>query len=534
MILKSRKTARLFRVGLVLALAVAGVQTPAPVAQAQWHSVTGLFPAFTDRVSEGGDFTPDSQTLVYLADAELDDVQYLYAAPVAGGTPIRLNPDLESTGGVGDFRITPDGQDVIYTSALNSRSLTKLFRVPITGGASTQISADAAVHGSVVSFALDATSGRVVYQTTEVATNEPGLYSVPIAGGTPLKISGPITSGGSIYSFTIDSIGGRALYLANAEDVNRYELYAVSLLGGAVVKLSPAGAFVYADIELNPTIPVVAFTAIPNGSTRRHLYLNATGGGALVQLSAALGSNEEVVRHRFVPDGSKVVYGVSTGPVLDTHTRGQLYAVSIGGGASTPLSVATGPSLGADVYNYALMPDGQRVVLNYQQLQALAPEIQSVAVNGTDRQTLYTQSGQINVVMLGVSADGAWVLFQNGSNQDTLRLPIGGGDPVSLGITAFPLLTADGQRAISQAHDPVKAPSAGYDLYSVGIADLSRRNLTRLEPDAALDEWSQLAPDGHTFAYNVIHTIGAETRMEIRITDGEAAPYLLNIPVIRK
>lgn len=519
---------------IVFALAASGLQGSVPVARAQWHSVTGLLPAFSDRLSEGGDFTPDSQTLVYLADAEMDDVAYLYAAPVAGGTPLRLNPDLESTGGVDFFRIAPDGQSVVYLSTLNSRSLTKLFSVPISGGVPTQLSGDALLHDSVAFFLLDAASGRTVYLTSDAGTGEPALYSVSIAGGTPLKISGAITPGGRIYQYWIDPIGGRALYLANAEDLARFELYAVSLTGGAVVKLSPAGASVSADAALNPTIPAVAFTAIPNGSTRRHLYHNATGGGALVELNVALGANEDVVSHRFVPDGSKVVYGVRTGPPLDAHTRGGLYAVSIGGGASTPLSVATGPSLGADLNYFDLTPDGQRVVLNFQMSDLLAPEIQSVGLDGTDRQTLYTQSGLTNVGHLEVTADGAWVLFQDMQTQDTNRLPIAGGSVVSMGITANPLVTGDGLRAISQARDPDKGPTAEFDLYSVGIADLSRRNLTRLEPDAALDEWSQAAPDGHTIAYVVVHTIGAETRREIRLTNGESAQYLVNIPMIRK
>lgn len=524
---------RLARFGLALALAL-GVLQPPPAARADWHSVTGLFPPFTDQTSEGGEFSPDGQYLVYVADAEIDGVEYLYSAPVAGGAPVRLNPDLESTGGVQHFAISADGSNVIYSSAVNSRALTKIFRVPIAGGASVQISGDASMHGSAGSFRLDPGSGTVVYAAPEALSSQPALYSVPIAGGTPVKVSGSVVSGGVIVYFLVDPIADRVIYLANAEDVTRYELYSAPRTGGAVVKLSPAGAAVGVDFQLHPSLAVVAFTAIPNGSTQRQLYRNGTAGGALSQLNVSLSAGKNVESFAFTPDGTKVVYGVSTGPQVTDHVRGDLYAVAIGGGASTPLSVPTDPSLGAGAVYFAITPDSQRVILNYRLSALLAPEIQSVAIDGTDRQTLYTQSGSVQVAMLEVSHDGQWVLFQDSWAQTTLRLPIGGGGATPLNISSFPLYTGDGQRAISLAIDPAKGQNAAPDLYSVGIADLSRRNLTTLEPGAALDEWSRVGPDGSTIAYVVVHTYGADTRREIRLTDGDAGRYLLSLPVIRK
>ena len=531
MTIDSHRAGRFARVGIILALTIGNFVAPAPSVRAYWHSLV-VFPDYTDSVSEQPVFTPNSQTLVYLADAEVDDVPYLYATAVAGGTPLRLNPNLESTGEVLTFKITSDGQTVLYRSALNSRALTKLYRVPIGGGASVQLSGDASLHGSVDSFDQDAVSGSVVYEAHEAVSDKPALYVVPIAGGTPLKISGALVAGATIYSYWIDSIGGRVIYLANAEELSRYELYSASLAGGSVVKLSPTGAYAYSDVELDPSAAVVIFTAVPDGATQRHLYRNATSGGALIQLNVALGVDEEVVNHRLSPDGMTVVYGIRAGPTLSSHTRGDLYAVPVGGGSSTPLSLPADSSYGADVLDFALTPDGQRVVLNYQMLGLLAPEIQSVKLDGTARQTLLTQSGLIDIGLLLVSPDGQWVVFRDNVSQSSYRLPITGGSAASLDTSSWPVIA--GQRFVALAHDPDKELTAPQDLYSIGLADLSRRNLTRLEPGAAVVEWSRIAPDGHTLAYTVDHDLGPSSRLELRVTDGQASQFLLQIPALHR
>lgn len=534
MIIDGHALRRFVQIATAILLGAGGLLSPAPMAHGDWHTLTGWFPTFTNSVSELPEFTPNSQTLVYLADAEVDDVQYLYAAPVAGGTPLRLNPDLELTGDVLGFKLSVDGQAVVYRSALNSRALQKLYRVPIGGGAAVQLSGDASLHSSVDSFDLDPITGSVVYAAHEAVSDQPALYVVPLAGGTPVKISGALIAGAAIYTYHIDSFGGRVVYLANAEDLNRYELYSVPLAGGTVVKLSPVGGYTYSDIEINPAAAMVVFTAAPNGSTQRHLYRNATSGGALVQLNVALDTGEEVVSHHLTPDHSKVVYGIRTGPALGAHTRGDLYAVPTAGGSSTPLSLAADPSYGADVIEFAVTPDSQRVVMNYQLLDLLAPEIQSVKLDGTDRQTLVTQPGLVDIGTLYVSADGQWVIFRDTVAQDVYRLPIGGGSALSLGVASWPTFSGDGQRLIALALDPAKEPTAPYDLYSIGLSDLSRRNLTRLEPGAAVIEWSHVAPDGVTMAYTVDHDLGPGARLEIRVTDGSAAQYRLQIPALQK
>lgn len=534
MTLKSRRTLRLFRAGLALALVFAGLQTPAPVAQAQWHSATGLLPAFTNLLSDAGTFSPDGQFLVYAADAEVDDVVYLYSVPVAGGSPIRLNPDLEVGGGVGNYKITADSQYVIYGSRPGNRFIESIYRVPIGGGASVKLSGPIDLHGTTGHFELDSVTQRLVYQAFESGTGIPALFSVPIAGGSPVQISAALASGRSIANFGIDPVAGWVIYIADAEVYGRLEMYGVASTGGTPVRLSPVGATVENGFAFDPFLQVVAFKATPSGSSNTHLYLNATAGGALTQLNVALGASDNVFSYAFTPDGTKVVYGVNTGPNVGGNWRGNLYAVSIGGGASTPLSTPTDASYGADVVSYSVTPDSQRVVLNYQLVALLAPEIQSVKLDGTDRQTLYTQGASGDIGFIYASPDSQWALFNVGQAQRLYRAPVGGGSAVPLDVLSAPAFTGDGQRLIALDYDTYASGDTSYDLVSVGLGDLSLWNLTRLETGAEIWGWTPVAADGQTFAYLVRHTNGAETRYEIRITDGAAAPYRLHLAVIRK
>ena len=503
-------------------------------ARADWRSLTGLLPAFADFVTDAGAFSPDGQYLVYTADAEVDDVIYLYSVAVAGGAPIRLNPDLAAGGSVGGYKITADSQYVIYASRPQNRGIESLYRVPIGGGGSVQVSGDLSLHGGTGYFELDPTTQRVVYQAVESGTGAPLLFSVPIAGGTPVQISATLASGRSITSFGIDSIGGQVVYIADAEVLGRRELYGVAIAGGTPVRLNPVGATVENGFAFDPFLQVVAFRATPSGSSNTHLYLNATAGGALTQLNVALGANDNVFGYAFTPDGTKVVYGVSTGAAVNGQWRGTLYAVSIGGGASTPLSVPTDMSYGADVLHFSITPDSQRVALNYQMVALLAPELQSVRLDGTDRQTLYTQGADGAISFIEVSPDSQWALFNVGQAQRLYRAPMAGGSAVALDALNAPVFTGDGQRLIALDYDTYVSGDDPYDLVSVGLEDLSLRNLTRLETGAEIRSWTPVAADGETLAYLVRHTNGAEMRYEIRITDGAAAPYRLHLPLVRK
>src|SRR5262245_26831783 len=61
-------------------------------ARADWRNLSGLLPAFVSRVDYA--ISPDSRTVVFMGDIDSNDVTELYAVPITGTTPIKLNPPL--------------------------------------------------------------------------------------------------------------------------------------------------------------------------------------------------------------------------------------------------------------------------------------------------------------------------------------------------------------------------------------------------------------------------------------------------------
>src|SRR5688572_26620993 len=94
---------------LIPALILLGLALfPSAPARAGWRSLTGVLPDFTDlrnvRVS------PDSQTVIFIADIDQKHQHELYSVPINGERlPKKLNPTLVKGGGVDYAEISPDG-----------------------------------------------------------------------------------------------------------------------------------------------------------------------------------------------------------------------------------------------------------------------------------------------------------------------------------------------------------------------------------------------------------------------------------------
>jgi hypothetical protein len=115
---------------LGLALLAAILLPKAPV-RAGWNSLTGVLPEYASIGNVS--FAPDSQTVVFIADVDQEDIEELYSVPIGGGTPVKLNPTLVKDGEVISARISPDGSRVIYVADQEIDEKRELYSVPIGG-----------------------------------------------------------------------------------------------------------------------------------------------------------------------------------------------------------------------------------------------------------------------------------------------------------------------------------------------------------------------------------------------------------------
>ncbi len=517
----------LLRLALIAALACAALP-PAPPARASWRSLTGVLPAHTD-IEYGWGLSPDSQYALYIADVEQDDRKDLYSVSLAGGSPVRLNPVPVAGGSVSRFAVTPDSQYVLYIADQDVDQRDELYRVPIAGGASVKLSGSLVSGGNVQFVKVDPDNVYAVYVADGQINDAYEVYSVPIAGGAVARLSPTPVTGGDVNLFEIDAIGNRVVFSGDFEVDGRQEIYGVPIGGGAAVGLNPDGSTDTYALQIDPAIQVVVFDARPSGSSSTQLYMNATGAGLLTQLNVPLASNQDVFGFNVTPDGSRVIYNVTTMTSTLGVTSGNLYSVLIGGGASTQLTTA---NAGFGVYgaSFFVTSDSQRAVYRHQASAASLPTFESVPVVGGPRTVLFAQqSGGESLYHNAVSPNGQWAAFTTYPSFDAYSVPVSGGTPQLLARGGFgPKITPDSSRVTFRTN----AYSGDYDLYSSQIFGGDLRNLSGVDADAQVVYWA-ISPNGQKVVYELAY-IGGSTPAELRVSDGAEAPPPLYLPDVRK
>ena len=277
-------------------------------ARADWRGLTGLLPEYATQLHFK--VSPDSTYVVYVAEAETDEVNELFIVALAGGAPRKLNPPLPPNGDVEWARVafTVDSQFVLYVADQDVDNRLELYRVPVTGGPSVKLSAPLVAGGNVLNYQLDPDGQRIVYLADQDVNEVFELWSIPYGGGAATKLNGQLTSGGDVSTYGIDPIGNRVVYLADQLLDQRSEIFGVPIAGGTSVRLNPelaANADVF-SFELNRIINVVVFPARESGASTENLWVIPTaGGGSPSKLNFNYRSTTALSGMRSAPSATK-------------------------------------------------------------------------------------------------------------------------------------------------------------------------------------------------------------------------------------
>lgn len=201
-----------------------------------------LSPTLVSGGAVDGDFqiSPNGATVVYRADADVDESHELFAVPIGGGVPIALSGALPPGGSVSSgFLITPNGSRVVYRADQAQAFLFQLYSVPIGGGTATVLNgALSAARDVAGDFLLSPNGTRVVYRADQDVDTVDELWSVPVAGGTAVRLNGALVAGGDVLDFEVSPDSARVVYRADQEVDTLNELWSAPLAGGAAVKLN--------------------------------------------------------------------------------------------------------------------------------------------------------------------------------------------------------------------------------------------------------------------------------------------------------
>jgi Tol biopolymer transport system component len=282
-------------------------------------------------------FTPDGNGVVYRADQANDQVFELYDVSSIGGGIKKLSGNLVNGGDVVSAPVvSPDGTRVLYVADQDTDEVFELYSGFMNGAAAAKLSGTMVLGGGVVggSQKYSPNGGRVMYVADQNTNEAFELFTVPSTGGVPTKVSGALVSGGDVSStssvFSPDS--SRIVYRADQDQDNIFELYSVPSAGGSSVKISgpmvSAGDVVDGSARISPDSAHVIYLADEETNEKFELYeAPILGGSAPLKLNGVLPSQGDVTAAEFTPDGSRVIYLASE----DSVNTFELFSVSSSG-----------------------------------------------------------------------------------------------------------------------------------------------------------------------------------------------------------
>ncbi|MEZ4400119.1 MAG: hypothetical protein R3B06_08880 [Kofleriaceae bacterium] len=200
----------------------------------------------------GGDVLPgfvvsaDGSTVLYRADAEVDEVIDLYAAAIAApGTAARINAPLTAGGQVSSvFAISATGTRVAYVADQDTDQLDEAYAVALSGGApGPSVKLNPPTTDAVWDLRLSAAGDRVVYRAYDGSTGRVALNLVDTA--TPGQAT-------------------QLLYADGAE--GQVESYQLTADGSAVV-FTGGNQFLATSLWRAPLAPPADATRLVDGTT---------------------------------------------------------------------------------------------------------------------------------------------------------------------------------------------------------------------------------------------------------------------------
>ncbi len=235
-------------------------------------------------------------------------------------TFLRLNQNLASGGEVERFLIADDGTVVFRADALVN-NVQELWSAPIDASSTpVKLSGTLVTGGDVTNPRL--AGDRVVYLADATVDGRTELWSAPIDGSAaPSRRSDTVPAGRSVHSFRIADNGSRIVYRANLEALDRYDLYRTSVTGSAthlrLTNLNPLVLFRFdvGGFAISPDSLRVAFSIRPDanfdGQVREQSLLFPQNNGEL--LVNAEGVDSQYLSPRYL-DPSGILFRAGLEP----------------------------------------------------------------------------------------------------------------------------------------------------------------------------------------------------------------------------
>jgi len=329
--------------------------------------------------------------VVYRRQTILGQIELRAVALDGLSVPVELHGALPAGRSVGEFRVAADS--VVFVADLDQDNVQELWASPLAGGiAPVRLNPALVAGGDVTDLALDPTGTVAVFLADAQVDERFELYRAPLDGSAPaVRLSGPMPPLGDVMEFALTPDGTRAVYRADVLSDGRFDLFSVPLAlfpphatpGGErrtrVTRLSrlQANRNVRPDWRLSPDGSQVVYRADPTLVGVLELLRVPVDGSTLpVALSGVLGSASDVATFVIAPDQSRIAFLAD----LRANEVVEPYSVPFAGGTVVPLDVL--PNFG-DVSAARIDPSSHDLVFSADRQQDGVVELFRVPLDGS-------------------------------------------------------------------------------------------------------------------------------------------------------
>ena len=323
-------------------------------------STTISVPLLNDHVSNSGDSFTVNLSNVQNAAISSDSAIGTIMERESATDLVKVNGNLyNSSGALLQYDITPDGCSAVYIALQDSSSKGLHIASPVGTPATFELSG---ASGTIDAFTLTPDGSKILY--TMLAGSTKSLYVIDIDGANKRKLSAATTNPG-VSSYIVSNDSSKVVFAAKQDSSTFTEVYSANLGTTGSYKVSdplPSGACVGFAAAGGPRFVPSGSKIIYGGDQTTggitELYAaNADGSGTSLKLNGALVSSGAVLDYAIAPNGSRVVYRAKQ----ESSTIPELYSVNIDGTGRIKLhpALTTGSGVSA---NYAITPDSSRVV----------------------------------------------------------------------------------------------------------------------------------------------------------------------------
>ena len=312
----------------------------------------------------------DGRFVVFEANDDDGSTRDLYSYNTSSGARVKLNSDLITNGSVEEFWLTPDSRSVVFLAQKFSISLPDLFVVPIQGGAERQLTISGAHDEAVQSEGIVSADSRYfVFRSDRDTQDQDELFSVRLdITEAPQKLNAAIPGGREVDSnYQVSPDSQKVVFRANTNSASSEDLFVAQIDGAnAPVRITPdiaAGGGAARTFFISQDSELLVYNAKHSGPN--HWYAVSLDGGNSLLLSGPFAVNFSIsnVYAALSANGEQFVFQVDNQE--SSVLAGRRFFSVATDGQTPPVDMSptapVGVDANADLESPVFAPDGLNV-----------------------------------------------------------------------------------------------------------------------------------------------------------------------------